>query len=170
MRRCLTSCLLVYVMTWSLATQAGVFTRVYWETFHLQYVDAGSIKDVLTEILELDKVDPEVHGIYGLFVLEPSNRLMVVATPEGLSKIHQVLDSPPDPPADYREVSVLYLEYVDAEDMEVILGSLFLYRAVWPYEIEMIADKPTNSLVLFADDSWQVIISEAANILDRPKL
>ncbi|MDX8406118.1 MAG: type II secretion system secretin GspD [Mariprofundus sp.] len=145
------------------------------QLFKLKHASADKLASTLSTLYTA-AAPGQMQGSVKAIAHQPGNMLIVVAAPQIINEVASVverLDVAPE--SDSGRLQVRYLKYAKAEDVAKVLTSLVgggaavagkpgLTKALFSGDVKVVADVPTNALLITADPSD---ISAVGRIIDK---
>ena len=145
-------------------------------TFKLEYGDAKSIATSLSKLMETRSKEQEKVGKQTFAQIqsdERTNTVISMADQESMASIENIITTLDVPtPKGKGDIHIIRLQNADAEDTAKVLNSLMERQGATKEEkilasdVKIVADKPTNSLVVTARPDDFDIINRTATELD----
>jgi len=145
------------------------------QLFKLQHASADKLATTLSTLYTA-AIPGQPQGAVKAIAHQPGNMLIVVAAPQIINEVASVverLDVAPE--SDSGRLQVRYLKYAKAEDVAKVLTSLVggqpaaaaqpgLTKTLFSGDVKVVADVPTNALLITADPSD---IAAVGGIIDK---
>ena len=145
---------------------------------HLTHATASQLADKLTQLLGAGREGQEQlkSGEIKLVPEERTNSLIILAKPDTMQQILQLVEQIDQPtPEDLSNIQVVSLENAQAEELAKVLSNLAGQQgsekgaSLISKNVSIVADKPSNSLVIIAEPSELETLMPIIEKLDSPR-
>lgn len=147
--------------------------------FELEHASAEKLSQKITQLLESRQKARRRPGVESPLKIVPDERinvLIVLADRENTAKVESLVKTLDQPtPKDAGNIQVIYLENAQAEELAKVLSGLPSKTAakgeapIISREVQIVADKATNSLVITAKPEEFQVLEPIIEKLDIPR-
>jgi general secretion pathway protein D len=152
-------------------------TDAHLQVFYLQHGAAEKIVTQMTKLMQLQRTPEKPGGSMAAVADERMNAIVVLANRDGMAKIADLIGKLDRPtPEGKGKVQVVRLENALAQEMADVLNGLIgkpvgkdQKEVVITGNVSIVADKPTNTLVITADPEQFAVLEAIIKDLDSPR-
>ncbi|MFW6323904.1 MAG: type II secretion system secretin GspD [Desulfovibrionales bacterium] len=144
------------------------------KVFYLQYGAAENIVEQVRQLMQRRRTD-QATTPFAVVADERMNAVIVLAGREELRQVRELISRLDRPtPQGKGKVQVVKLENARAEDLAEVLQALIQRTSgeqgeVVSQNVNIVADNPTNSIVITADPEEYAVLEPIINNLDAPR-
>jgi general secretion pathway protein D len=146
------------------------------QVFYLQYGAAEKIVTQITKLMQTQRTAEKPTSALAAVADERMNAIIALAPRDGMVRVAELIGKLDRPtPQGKGKVQVVRLENALAEDLAKVLSGLVGktvgkdQKEIITGDVTIMADKPTNSLVITADPEQYAVLEEIIRDLDSPR-
>jgi hypothetical protein len=124
----------------------------------VRHAEAGEVAAMLRHVLDVSRS----RDVRAILEVPGSSEIVVVGTDAGVARVVRMLTPDVAATPEERGVEVLALQHADARKMASAM------EQVAPHDTDLVADEPTNSIVIQGPPASRRRVVELARQLDRP--
>jgi general secretion pathway protein D len=135
--------------------------KIITQLIHLKYADPNAVKQLCAPLVSKSSV---------VLAYEPTNMLIITDVYSNIKRLIRIIDAI-DVTGIGQSISILPIEFADAESMVKIIDSVFNASAQpaskGQKEVTLVADKRTNIIIVVASETGTDRVRKLVNMLDK---
>ena len=136
--------------------------KIITQLIHLKYAEPNAVKQLCAPLVSKSSV---------VLAYEPTNMLIITDVYSNIKRLIRIIDAI-DVTGIGQSISVLPIEFADAESMVKIIDSVFNASSAQPTkkgqkEITLVADERTNIIIVVASETGTDRVRKLVNMLDK---
>jgi len=148
------------------------------QLFTLNHASADKLASTLTTLYASNSAGAKGAGVVKAIAHQPGNRLIVVAAPQIINEVSDVIEKlDVAPESDSGRLKVIYLKHANAEDVTKVLNELVgnqggaanrqgQVKSLFAGSVKLVAEPATNALLIMADPSDIAAVEKIVDKLD----